>query len=118
MVPKKTTLQESSKLELIRYVSGEFAKAAKSCRPAKKDFCSMRKNRSTRSLLERAVATHGAAVHAGEQVQITKLEFRDHTIVVDVNGGGRGRTPFSGSRADRYGRRAPTDALTATEAQQ
>jgi hypothetical protein len=45
-------------------------------------------------LLERAVATHGAAVHAGEQVQITKLEFRDHTIVVDVNGGGRGKKRF------------------------
>jgi hypothetical protein len=24
-------------------------------------------------------------------VQITKLEFRDHTVVVDVNGGGRGK---------------------------
>ena len=45
-------------------------------------------------LLVRAVATHGAAVHAGDQAQITKLEFRDHTIVVDVNGGGRGKKRF------------------------
>ena len=46
------------------------------------------------TLLTRAVATHGAAVHAGDQVQITKLEFRDHTIIVDVNGGGKGKKHF------------------------
>src|SRR5690348_12456445 len=34
--PKAATLQESSKLELIRYVSGEFAKATKSL-PAGKE---------------------------------------------------------------------------------
>ena len=37
------------------------------------------------------MATHGAAVNSGDHVQITKLDFRDHTIVVDVNGGGRGK---------------------------
>ena len=41
--------------------------------------------------LERAVATHGAAVNNGDSVQITKLEFHDHTIAVDVNGGGQGK---------------------------
>jgi hypothetical protein len=41
--------------------------------------------------LDRAVATHGAAVNTGDNVQITKLEFRAHQIVVDVNGGGRGK---------------------------
>jgi hypothetical protein len=42
-------------------------------------------------MLNRAVATHGAAVNTGDDVQITKLEFRDHQIMVDVNGGGRGK---------------------------
>src|SRR5262249_10880675 len=42
-------------------------------------------------MLERAVATHGAAVHIGDITQITKLEFHDKSIVVDVNGGGRGK---------------------------
>jgi len=41
--------------------------------------------------LDRAVATHGPAVNTGDSVQITKLEFRDRQIVVDVNGGGRGK---------------------------
>jgi hypothetical protein len=88
---KNTTLQEGSKLELIRYVSGEFAKAIKPL-PAGKDgfHLSVGKPLAT-DLLDRAVATHGPAVNTGDNVQITRLEFRDHQIIVDVNGGGRGK---------------------------
>jgi hypothetical protein len=91
---KKATLQEDTKLELIRYVSGEFAKAAKSLPAGKEGFFQYADKPLNEEVLQRAVATHGAAVHAGEQVQITKLEFRSHTIVVDVNGGGRGKRRF------------------------
>jgi len=91
---KKATLQEDTKLELIRYVSGEFAKAAKSLPAGKEGFLQYVEKPLNEEVLQRAVATHGAAVHAGEQVQITKLEFRSHTIVVDVNGGGRGKRRF------------------------
>src|SRR5260221_5895439 len=88
---KKATLQERTKLDLIRYVSGEFAKANKSL-PAGKDGFLLYADKPVNSdILDRAVATHGAAVHAGEQVQITSLEFRDHTIVVAVKGGGKGK---------------------------
>jgi hypothetical protein len=92
--PKKDKLQESSKLELIRYVSGEFAKATKALPAGKDGFLQDVGKPLNQELLDRAVATHGAAVHPGEQAQITKLEFRDHTIVVDVNGGGRGKKRF------------------------
>ncbi len=92
--PKKATLQPDSKLELIRYVSGEFAKAAKALPAGKEGFLQYVEKPLNQDLLDRAVATHGAAVHAGEQVQITKLDFRDHTIIVDVNGGGRGKKRF------------------------
>jgi len=91
---KKPTLQETTKLDLIRYVSGEFAKAAKSLPAGKEGFLQYVDKPLNQDLLTRAVATHGAAVHAGDQVQITKLEFRDHTIVVDVNGGGKGKKHF------------------------
>jgi hypothetical protein len=91
---KKATLQPDSKLELIRYVSGEFAKAAKALPAGKEGFLQYVEKPLNQELLDRAVATHGAAVHAGEQVQITKLDFRDHTIIVDVNGGGRGKKRF------------------------
>jgi hypothetical protein len=88
---KSTTLQETSKLNLIRYVSGEFAKAIKPL-PAGKDGFHLNVDKPLQTdLLERAVATHGPAVNTGDNVQISRLEFRDHQIVVDVNGGGRGK---------------------------
>ncbi len=89
--PRKSALQPTSKLELIRYVSGEFAKAAKALPAGKEGFLLFVDKPLNQNLLDSAVATHGAAVHAGEQVQITKLDFREHTIIVDVNGGGRGK---------------------------
>src|SRR6266849_6671447 len=72
--PKKATLQESSKLDLIRYVSGEFAKAAKSLPAGKDGFLQYADKPVNSDILDRAVATHGAAVHAGEQVEISSLE--------------------------------------------
>jgi len=88
---KNTTLQETSKLNLIRYVSGEFAKATKPLPAGKEGFhLNVGKPLETEQL-DRAVATHGPAVNTGDNVQITKLEFRDHQIIVDVNGGGHGK---------------------------
>ena len=88
---KAGPLQESSKLELIRYVSGEFARAIKPL-PAGKDGFIVRIGQPLdANMLDRQVATHGAAVNTGDHVQITKLEFHDKQIVVDLNGGGRGK---------------------------
>jgi hypothetical protein len=89
--PKSATLQDTSRLELIRYVSGEFAKAVKPM-PAGKEGVLINVGKPLNiEQLDRSVATHGAAVNTGDNVQITKLEFRAHQIVVDVNGGGRGK---------------------------
>jgi hypothetical protein len=86
---KTSTLQEGSKLELIRYVSGEFAKARKPI-PGGKDGITLFADKPVdEETLSRAVTTHGAAVNTGDNAQITKLEFHEKTIVVDVNGGGR-----------------------------
>ncbi len=88
---KSATLQDQSKLDLIRYVSGEFAKALKPLPAGKEGFLVYVGKPLSLELLNRAVATHGAAVNTGDNVQITKLDFRAHTIVVDVNGGGKGK---------------------------
>ena len=85
------TLQESSKLSLIRYVSGEFAKAVKALPAGKDGFHVIVGKPLEPEMLDRAVATHGPAVNTGDDVQITRLEFRDRQIIVDVNGGGRGK---------------------------
>jgi hypothetical protein len=88
---KKVPLGDESKLKLIRYVSGEFGKAVKPLPAGKDGFLVYVGKSINQELLDRAVATHGAAVNTGDSVQITKLEFREHSIVVDLNGGGRGK---------------------------
>ena len=88
---KNTTLQDRSKLDLIRYVSGEFARAIKPLPAGKEGFHVTVGKPLEAEQLDRAVATHGPAVNTGDNVQITRLEFRDHQIIVDVNGGGRGK---------------------------
>jgi hypothetical protein len=94
---KSTTLQETSKLALIRYVSGEFAKARKPLPGGKDGYTLLVDKPFDQQYLDRAVATHGAAVNTGDNAQITKLEFHDRMIIVDVNGGGR---PKKGSWRD------------------
>ncbi len=90
-VGKGTALQDSSKLTLIRYVSGEFARAIKPLPAGKDGFIVHIGQPVDANMLDRQVATHGAAVNTGDHVQITKLEFRDRQIIVDLNGGGRGK---------------------------
>ena len=90
--PARGPLKDESKLELIRYVSGEFAKALKPMPGGKDGFLVYAGKPVNEEQLTRAVATHGAAVNTGDRVQITKLDFRSHTIQVDVNGGGKVKT--------------------------
>ncbi len=85
---KSATLQETSKLALIRYVSGEFAKARKPVPGGKDGFIYYTDKPLNQDSLDHAVARRGAAVNTGDSVQITNLEFKEHTIAVDLNGGG------------------------------
>src|SRR5713226_1080590 len=64
----KQPLQESSKLTLIRFVSGEFAKAVKALPAGKQGFDFSVGKSLNSELLDRAVATHGAAVNSGDNV--------------------------------------------------
>ena len=111
---KSTTLQEHSKLDLIRYVSGEFAKATRNLPAGKEGFLLYVDKPLSPELLERAVATHGAAVHVGDNAQITKLEFHDHSIAVDVNGGGRGKKRWRDRIQIGMGGSIPTARTTTT----
>ena len=115
---KATTLQEYSKLELIRYVSGEFAKATRDLPAGKEGFLLYVGKPLSPELLQRAVATHGAAVRIGDSAQITKLEFRDHAIVVDVNGGGRGKRHWRDHIQIGMGGTIPTARTTTTDPNQ
>jgi hypothetical protein len=115
---KSETLQEQTKLDLIRYVSGEFAKATRNLPAGKEGFLLYVGKPLSSELLERAVATHGAAVHIGDSAQITKLEFHDHTIAVDVNGGGRGKKHWRDHIQIGMGGSIPTSRTTTTTPEQ
>lgn len=112
---KTSTLQESSKLELIRYVSGEFAKARKPI-PGGKDGITLLADKPVdEQTLSRAVTMHGAAVNTGDNAQITKLEFHDKTIIVDVNGGGRPKKSWRDHiQVGMGGAPTPTTTTTST----
>ena len=42
--------------------------------------------------LRMAVASAGSAINPGDRAQITNLDFKDKEIIVDINGGGHGKT--------------------------
>ncbi|HET7107263.1 MAG TPA: hypothetical protein VFI38_10665 [Candidatus Acidoferrum sp.] len=89
--PRGANLTEPSKLNLIRFVSGEFAQVRKPIPGGKEGFILYTDKPLNQEYLDRVVSTHGAAINTGDKAQITKLEFHEHTIIVDVNGGGRPR---------------------------
>jgi hypothetical protein len=114
---KSATLQETSKLSLIRYVSGEFAKARKPLPGGKEGFVLYADKPVDEQTLNRAVTRYGAAVNAGDNVQITKLEFHERMIIVDVNGGGRPRKSWRDHLQIGMGGQMPTSTTT-TEGQE
>jgi hypothetical protein len=114
---KSDTLLESSKLSLIRYVSGEFAKARKPL-PGGKDGITLYADKPLdEQSLNRAIGMHGAAVNTGDPVQITKLEFHEHVIIVDVNGGGRPKKSWMDHIQFGMGGTPPPTTTTTTDGQ-
>lgn len=80
-------LQPESRLLLVRDVSGEFAKAVLGIPGGKKGFrVAVGKPVSAQALRD-ALRLQGTAAAPGDTVQITSVEFREHEIIVDINGG-------------------------------
>lgn len=89
---KADQLQPQSRLDLVRYVSGEFARAVKPLPGGKKGFRIKAGEPFDEKALRQALANNGSAANTGDTVQVTRLEFRAKEIVIDVNGGGRRKT--------------------------
>ncbi len=113
---KSDSLQEMSKLSLIRYVSGEFAKAKKPLPGGKDGFTLYADKPLDEDNLNRAVSAHGAAVNTGDNVQVTKLEFHEKTIIIDVNGGGRPKKNWRDHIQFGMGGTMPSTSTTTTPA--
>lgn len=80
---------EQSKLTIIRYVDGEFAKAIQPLPHEKTGFkIAVGKPLDLKNLQDE-VRREGAIASPGDTVQITNIEFRGKEIAVQINGGGR-----------------------------
>ncbi len=84
-----TGLKPGSRLAIVRFVDGEFAKAVQPLPGGKNGFkITVGKPVDDKSLKD-AVKSRGAAVNPGSTVQITAIEFRAKEIVFQINGGGK-----------------------------
>lgn len=93
--PKKSVegpLQPMSRLSLVRYVDGELVQVVRSIPAGKKGFHLKAGAPLDENVLRTAVASAGSAINPGDHAQITNLEFHDKQIIIDINGGGRGKT--------------------------
>jgi hypothetical protein len=85
-------LQPMSRLSLVRYVDGELVRVVRAIPAGKKGFHLKAGAPLDENALRMAVASSGSAINPGDHAQITNLEFKDKEIIVDINGGGRGKT--------------------------
>lgn len=90
--PKPDKMDQRSRIDILRAISGEFARAVRSLPGGQKGFHIKPGQPLDESLVDRAVAAGGSAASPGDQVQVTMIEFRDRQIVIDINGGGRQHT--------------------------
>jgi hypothetical protein len=82
-------LSDQSKLQLVRDVSGEFAKDILALPRGADGWVYHLDKPIDTAKLHDIVRTHGAAVNPGDRVQITHLDFETKRIVVEINGGGK-----------------------------
>jgi hypothetical protein len=85
-------LQPMSRLSLVRYVDGELVRVVKTIPAGKRGFHLKAGAPLDENALRIAIASAGSAINPGDHAQITNLEFKERQIIVDINGGGRGRT--------------------------
>jgi hypothetical protein len=86
---KQSPLQPQSRIEIVRYISGEFAKAVKPIPSGKKGFKIEVGKKLDESGLKDALHGRQPAAVPGDTVQITSVEFHPKEIVIQINGGGK-----------------------------
>ena len=83
---RQQSLDQESKISLIRYVDGEFARVVQSIPSLKQGF-RYKVGQAINAKDLRQALMRGAAANPGDQVQISSLEFRSNEIIIGINGG-------------------------------
>lgn len=81
-------LQEQSRMQILRFVDGEFGRLLTPLPGSKKGFHAKAGAPLDQAALRKAIRANGASLNTGDTVQITKLDFLPRGIIVELNGGG------------------------------
>src|SRR3984885_9291062 len=87
--PAKPPPQPQSRLLLIRFVDGEFARVVQPLPGGKKGYKVPAGRPLDRKKLSDALRLYGTAAGQGDTVQITGIDFHADSIVLRINGGGK-----------------------------
>jgi len=82
-------LKPESRILLIRYVDGEFARLVQSLPGGRKGFRIAAGKPVDKQKLSDALRLYGTAASQGDTVQITNVEFRSQEVIFQINGGGK-----------------------------
>src|SRR5579863_6109405 len=82
-------LQPQSRLLLVRFVDGEFARVVQPLPGGKRGYKIPAGKPLDMQKLSDALRNYGTAAGQGDTVQITSIEFRPDQIVLKINGGGK-----------------------------
>ena len=83
-------LKPGSRLAIVRYVSGEFARVVTALPRTKTGFKIDVGHPLDEGTLRHELANRGVAASPGDRVQITRVDFRPKEILLEINGGPRG----------------------------
>lgn len=111
--PKAGKLTPESRLSLVRYIHGEFARAVVPVPSVKKGY-RINVNAPADEQTMRMAAQGGSAANPGDTVQITRIEFRDKEVILDLNGGSKKRKSWRERIQISAGGTMPTVRTTQT----
>ena len=87
-------LSEKSKMELLRSVDGEFVKVLTPLPGGKSGYHFKAGAPLDQDSLHKALTFGGVAMNVGDSGQITKIEFQERQIQLDINNGAKGKTSW------------------------
>ncbi|HVB98460.1 MAG TPA: hypothetical protein VNJ12_03900 [Candidatus Dormibacteraeota bacterium] len=92
--PASGRLSEQDKLDILRTVDGEFARAVRPLPSLKSGFLLKPGRKFDQQALDAALIRSLPAANPGDKVQITAIQFRPKQILININGGSHPNTSW------------------------
>lgn len=87
-------LSETSKMQLLRFVDGEFVKVLTPLPGGRDGFHLKAGAPLDQDSLRKALTFGGVALNVGDSGQITRVDFHEREIQIDINNGAKGKTSW------------------------